>query len=200
MRFLSSKTLTLNEVCRVEIISIDPQAANPDEGFVTEASVSQVQEAAGIHFFAGSYILTRNNNGSLDLWDINASHTAGKYQLHNPNLPQVRASVVPVLWALIFALQSTVVIDVLVTNELIVLLKSTTLEVYGRPSRPAPSSNNNTLVPISTFRLPWAIDNAVMTEVNRSSQNQRKSLIDILVRFRSYYPWVSVLRPCNTTN
>ncbi len=106
----------------------------------------------------------------------------------------------PSFAALIFALQSTVVIDVLVTNELIVLLKSLTLEVYGRPSSPPAPSSENIIFPISTFRLPWGIDNAVMTLVNRSSRNQRKSPIDILVRFRSYYPWVSVFQPCNTAN
>lgn len=77
----------LKELFRLEILSIEPQTTALDQGFVTKASMPEVQGVHAVHLFWKSSFLTRDAGGVVYLWNIETPHK--KSQLQNPNLVQV---------------------------------------------------------------------------------------------------------------
>ncbi|KAF9478255.1 hypothetical protein BDN70DRAFT_59801 [Pholiota conissans] len=155
----------------LEILSIDSETVNPQQGFVTKTLIPDAQRLHALHLFSKSSFLTRDTNGLVYLWDMNTPYK--RWQLQNPNIAQPRP-----------------LVDILITDNFIVASWLTTLELYIRPSESAASANNDVFLhPISIFTWPWRIDNAVMTLTHRPGPSQGRTPIDILLRFGSYYPW-----------
>ncbi|KDR80792.1 hypothetical protein GALMADRAFT_241233 [Galerina marginata CBS 339.88] len=154
----------------VEILSLDLQAIDAAHGFRTLATIQE--EQSGISLFSGSSILTRDNNSRLYLWDINRPQS--KIELRNPSLDQP------------FSL-----LEAVVTQDFIVALKVTTLELYALPSLATASVHNAVLHPVFTFQWPWRIDHGVMTLRHRPAKNPETTSngIYIVMRFSSYFPW-----------
>ncbi|KAF8902364.1 hypothetical protein CPB84DRAFT_1678892 [Gymnopilus junonius] len=152
----------------LEILCLDLHATDPTNGFRNLATIQDV--TSGIHFFSGSSILTKDTHGRLYFWGINNSQN--RVQLQNPDLNQL-----------------TALLDVIVTQEFVLALRATTLELYALPSS---LQSNAILHPAFIHSWPWRVDNATMTmrqrPPRRSSERTTKDVY-IVMRFGSYFPW-----------
>ncbi|TFK71671.1 hypothetical protein BDN72DRAFT_895502 [Pluteus cervinus] len=162
---LSIKTSSVN------LLGIDFEATNPENGFLPSLSIDQSLQ--GVYHLSGSTILTRAQDKVL-LFDI-----------HNPNAPiELASELSPSGTA-----QFEPVLDAIIDGSLglVVLIKSTKLELYALSE----AHQNNILVPLYTHIFQWRIDSVVMSQqaFTPGSSPSSPPPINILVRFGSLFPW-----------
>lgn len=138
----------------------------------------------------------------MHLWDID--HPDSRITLQSPH--QVNL--------LCFHLQTTgvnysnkyihnkdsLVLDVVLTNDYILVLRSTHLEFYSLPYQPPADGPSNpssispsTLHPLFVYQWQWRIDNAGMTIRRPVPESTLRTPISIILRYGSYFPWVRTI-------
>ncbi|KAF8956938.1 hypothetical protein BDZ97DRAFT_1707518 [Flammula alnicola] len=152
----------------IEILNIDSQATDQEHGFVTAAAIPE--EVHAIHLFSNSSLLTRDGNGALYFWDINSPQS--KVELQNPHLQQPMQ-----------------LLDIIITEGFIMVLKLMTLECYAFPSPVSLFGGSTVLHPVFVYQWPWRIDNAAMILRHRPPRSHARTPISIFIRFGSYFPW-----------
>lgn len=76
-------------------------------------------------------------------------------------------------------------------NGMIVLVTPITLEVYRTPQFPSPiAKDSKQLRPIAGSKWPWRIDSVALSRHLMSNFQNNSSLINILIRYGSLFPWV----------
>ena len=82
------------------------------------------------------------------------------------------------------------ILDVILDENIALIMRLKTLELFALPSSLPPS--NDVLDPVSSFEWPWRIDHVSMTKrVQLSKLSDAYDSVGILVRFGSLFPWVS---------
>ncbi|KAF5316202.1 hypothetical protein D9619_006279 [Psilocybe cf. subviscida] len=161
----------------LHILSLDDKLTSEaqDGRFVTTAVFPD--ETNTIQLFSGSSLLCRGNNGTMHLLDIDSPNS--RIHLQSPH-------------------QASPVLDVVITSEYILVLRSTHLEFYAitnhfpdnAPSVPTPNSPTApTLHPLFIYQWQWRIDNAGMTIRRSVPGSTLRTPISILLRYGSYFPW-----------
>lgn len=122
--------------------------------------------------FTGSTLLTGDVNSRFRLWKIENPQT--KIELQNPDHHQAER-----------------VLAALLDERFVVVVRSTTLEVYELPRVTPETMQERVLHPIVQHRWPWRIDTVVISAqaVWPRTQLRLPAPINILIRFGSLFPW-----------
>lgn len=120
--------------------------------------------------FTGSTLLTGDVNSRFRLWKIENPQT--KIELQNPDHHQAER-----------------VLAALLDERFVVVVRSTTLEVYELPRVTPETMQERVLHPIVQHRWPWRIDTVVISAqaVWPRTQLRLPAPINILIRFGSGY-------------
>jgi len=153
-----------------EIWGINFSATNPDSAFVKVGSFQSRTEE--ILIFSGSRILAKESNLRYVIWDFH--HPNHQIELHNPKNPQ-RGDL----------------LTAIITEEVAILFRSSTVEIYPLTSLRAGVVAGTATHPIAQHSWPWRVDNVCVAEQFRwpQTQGRQRATINVLIRFRSWFPW-----------
>jgi hypothetical protein len=177
-----------------EIFTIDFSSEDPWSTFV---SLIEIEGSREFFAFRGEELVTRYSNGDVTLWNIYAP----KYEvmLQNPTHLEVQFTAVIGGVLLIFS-QPEKCQAVVLRDNFIIVVRSTTFEMYALPSRPAkkPVTGSEIVVhlPVAQYKWQWRTDTVCVAEhptismpQYHGSRNGRP--VNLLVRFSSMFPWPS---------
>ncbi|KAF9466173.1 hypothetical protein BDZ94DRAFT_250818 [Collybia nuda] len=150
----------------IEVLKIDLACTNPASAFVTTAFFPNKPHR--VHVYQGSVVLTRDDHDRLYIWDI--ENFQGECELKNSEI------------------QFEAPLEAVIQDTFVIIIRQTTLEIYGLPSVLSPGS---VVFPIAVHRWQWKLDTVIAsTQASwEATQSGKLSPINILVRYGSLLPW-----------
>ncbi|KAF9525940.1 hypothetical protein CPB83DRAFT_908784 [Crepidotus variabilis] len=150
----------------VDVLRLNPNAADPNQGFTTARLLRD--PLASVAYFYDSIVAARNSDGRLFLYDV--THAPARVELlHNTEMP----------------------LDFVFTETFVLVLKTTTLELYPLPSSFAGIPRHVIIQPIFAFEFPRRVDHGVMT-LRHGWPGDTETLncaVTVFLRFASSFPW-----------
>ncbi|KAF8159398.1 hypothetical protein B0H34DRAFT_796650 [Crassisporium funariophilum] len=152
---------------QLETLSFDPTSTDPSLGFLRIGGLHQ-DGTTSIQSFSNATLITRDINARLYLWDVGSPQSKLELRTSQPHS----------------------VLDVMLIDELALVMRSKSLELYALPLSTSFSGGSASLYPVMSYQWPWRVDNVVMTRQFRPLRTFRTNdTISILIRFGSLFPW-----------
>lgn len=149
----------------------------------------------GLHTYEGSAILTRDEHDRLYVWDTGNPQRG--YELRNSEI-QVRDRSISGHDLTILPVQFERPLEAVIQDQFAIIIRPTTLEIYGLPSTPPPDS---IVSPIAVHRWQWKLDSVVVSAQASWGATKTGTLspINVLIRYGSLLPWVRRRPTCSPT-